>query len=65
MKELYTHAGLALLITVIMFGLSFSEAFIDMRGNALGVILLFLMMSTIGYWFSKIFYEERKDAKDD
>jgi len=63
MKERYTHAGLAVLITLIVYSLSFSEAFEEMKTNVLGVIMLFLLVMAIGHFYAGFFYGEKNNEK--
>lgn len=63
MKESYTHAGLAVLVTLIIYSLSFSEAFDEIKHNVLGVIMLFLVMMAIGHFFAEMFYEGKSEEK--
>ena len=51
-------------MALIMYGLSFSQAFDDLKTNVLGVIMLFLLAGAIGYFFTELWYGgEKPDDK--
>jgi predicted Na+-dependent transporter len=60
MKILYTHAAATLLSALVVFSLSFVEAFNEIKTNSIGVILFFIVMAVIGYFFAKLFYSEKE-----
>lgn len=62
MKEAYTHAGIAIIIALVMYALSFSSVFDEMKRNILAVFFMVIVMGTIGFFYAKLFYDERGDS---
>jgi len=62
MKESNTHAGLAIIISFFMYALSFMKPFEDVKRNWLFVVFMLVVMGALGYFYAKLFYDDRGDS---